>query len=129
MLRYFEHKLYLRKLAWGFVGILSSIEVNLPARRMVGNLVARKIDLAPKIAAAAVSPAANAAHALSSASLVRVDPAAAAAAPAPPPPPVARTAPPAPPGPRLHRREARDSPSSLHSERRVRMYRGRRIDE
>ena len=44
MLRYFEHKLYLRKMAWGLIGILSGIEVNLPALRMVGNLVARRID-------------------------------------------------------------------------------------
>ena len=49
MLRYFEHKLYLRKMAWGLIGILSGIEVNLPALRMVGNLVARRID--PEVAA------------------------------------------------------------------------------
>jgi predicted regulator of Ras-like GTPase activity (Roadblock/LC7/MglB family) len=44
MLRYAEHKLYLRKMTWGVVGILSNVSVNLPALRMVANLVVRKID-------------------------------------------------------------------------------------
>ncbi len=125
MLRYFEHKLYLRKLAWGFVGILSSIEVNLPALRMVGNLVARKID--PEVAAAAVSrpptPRTPSPPQVSPAS-TRPPP----VAPTPPPPPVARTSPPVPPRPTPAPPEARDSQQPT-SERQVRMYRGRRIDE
>jgi hypothetical protein len=44
MLRFAEHKLYLRKMTWGVIGILSTVAVNMPALRMVANLVIRKID-------------------------------------------------------------------------------------
>jgi predicted regulator of Ras-like GTPase activity (Roadblock/LC7/MglB family) len=42
MLRYAEHKLYVRKMTWGVIGVLSTVAVNLPALRMVANLVVRK---------------------------------------------------------------------------------------
>jgi predicted regulator of Ras-like GTPase activity (Roadblock/LC7/MglB family) len=48
MLRYDEHKLYVRKTTWGIIGILAAVGVNLPALRMVANLVIRRID--PEIA-------------------------------------------------------------------------------
>jgi predicted regulator of Ras-like GTPase activity (Roadblock/LC7/MglB family) len=48
VLRYAEHKLYVRKMTWGIMGVLSSASVNLPALRMVANLVVRRID--PEIA-------------------------------------------------------------------------------
>jgi predicted regulator of Ras-like GTPase activity (Roadblock/LC7/MglB family) len=48
MLRYAEHKLYIRKITWGIMAIVSSAAVNMPALRMVANLVARRID--PEIA-------------------------------------------------------------------------------
>ena len=48
-LRYAEHKLYVRKMTWGIIGVLSTVGVNLPALRMVANLVIRRID--PEIAA------------------------------------------------------------------------------
>jgi predicted regulator of Ras-like GTPase activity (Roadblock/LC7/MglB family) len=48
MLRYAEHKLYIRKMTWGIMAVLSSTAVNLPALRMVANLVVRRID--PEIA-------------------------------------------------------------------------------
>jgi len=119
MLRYFEHKLYVRKLAWGFVGILSGIEVNLPALRMVGNLVARKID--PEVAAATISRPPT--------PRTPSPPQAAPKPPGPPPPPapVARTIPPAPPRPAVAP-GAHDS-QQPPSEPQVRMYRGRRIEE
>jgi predicted regulator of Ras-like GTPase activity (Roadblock/LC7/MglB family) len=44
MLRFAEHKIYLRKMTWGVIGILSAVAVNMPALRMVANLVIRKID-------------------------------------------------------------------------------------
>jgi predicted regulator of Ras-like GTPase activity (Roadblock/LC7/MglB family) len=44
MLRFAEHKIYLRKMTWGVIGILSAVGVNMPALRMVANLVIRKID-------------------------------------------------------------------------------------
>ena len=44
VLRFSEHKLYLRKLATGFVGVLSGVKVNMPALRMVANLVVRRVD-------------------------------------------------------------------------------------
>ena len=122
MLRYFEHKLYLRKMAWGLIGILSDIQVNLPALRMVGNLVARRID--PEVAATvsrAPSPPTP------SPPRVSMAPRPASATPPPPPPAVAatmRTAPPPPVAPM----EKADSDSPM-SERSVRMYRGRRVQE
>jgi predicted regulator of Ras-like GTPase activity (Roadblock/LC7/MglB family) len=48
MLRFAEHKVYLRKMAWGVIGVLSTVAVNMPALRMVSNLVIRKID--PEVA-------------------------------------------------------------------------------
>ncbi|HSY25342.1 MAG TPA: hypothetical protein VK841_24625, partial [Polyangiaceae bacterium] len=44
MLRYAEHKVYLRRMEWGVIGVLSTVAVNMPALRMVANLVIRKID-------------------------------------------------------------------------------------
>ncbi len=54
VLRYAEHKIYVRKTTWGILGVLSTVGVNLPALRMVANLVARRID--PEIAAFGSSP-------------------------------------------------------------------------
>jgi predicted regulator of Ras-like GTPase activity (Roadblock/LC7/MglB family) len=113
MLRYFEHKLYVRKMTWGILGILSGVQVNLPALRMVGNLVARKID--PEVAAT-VSRAPAMAR---TPSPPKAAPAKAASTP--PPLPVVPVTPSKPP-------EIRDSAPPV-SERAVRMYRGRRIEE
>lgn len=44
VIRYAEHKLYVRAMTWGSIGILSGVAVNMPALRMVANLVIRKID-------------------------------------------------------------------------------------
>jgi predicted regulator of Ras-like GTPase activity (Roadblock/LC7/MglB family) len=44
MLRYAEHKLYIRKITWGIMAVVSSAAVNMPALRMVANLVGRRID-------------------------------------------------------------------------------------
>jgi hypothetical protein len=44
VLRYAEHKLYLRTMAWGLIGVLSAGAVNQPALRMVVNLVIRRVD-------------------------------------------------------------------------------------
>jgi predicted regulator of Ras-like GTPase activity (Roadblock/LC7/MglB family) len=110
MLRYFEHKLYVRKMTWGLLGILSGVQVNLPALRMVGNLVARKID--PEVAAT-VSRAPTMARTPSPPKAAPVK-----TSSTPPPLPVAPVAPP----------EIRESAPPM-SERTVRMYRGRRIEE
>lgn len=65
VIRYAEHKLYLRAMTWGTIGVLSGIGVNMPALRMVANLVIRKIDpeLPPHLRAstppAAFEPAAR----------------------------------------------------------------------
>jgi len=48
VLRYAEHKLYIRRMTWGIIAILSTVAVNLPALRMVANLAIRRID--PEIA-------------------------------------------------------------------------------
>jgi predicted regulator of Ras-like GTPase activity (Roadblock/LC7/MglB family) len=52
MLRFAEHKIYVRKMTWGLIGVLSSAAINLPALRMVLNLVVRRID--PEMGAGAV---------------------------------------------------------------------------
>jgi predicted regulator of Ras-like GTPase activity (Roadblock/LC7/MglB family) len=44
VLRYSEHKLYLRKMTSSFIGILSAVGVNMSALRMVSNLVIRRVD-------------------------------------------------------------------------------------
>ncbi len=44
VLRYQEHKLYLRKMTAGLIGVLSGVGVNMPALRMVSNLLIRRID-------------------------------------------------------------------------------------
>jgi predicted regulator of Ras-like GTPase activity (Roadblock/LC7/MglB family) len=44
MLRFAEHKIYVRKMTWGLIGVLSAASINLPALRMVLNLVVRRID-------------------------------------------------------------------------------------
>jgi predicted regulator of Ras-like GTPase activity (Roadblock/LC7/MglB family) len=113
MLRYFEHKLYVRKMTWGLLGILSGVQVNLPALRMVGNLVARKID--PEVAATVSRSPAMA----RTPSPPKTAPAKTASTP--PPLPVVPATPSTPP-------EIRDSAPPM-SERTVRMYRGRRIEE
>src|SRR5258708_3324856 len=72
VLRFSEHKLYLRKMTSGLIGILSTGGVNMPAFRMVSNLVTRRVDpegpkspappppaapAAPPLAALVASPA------------------------------------------------------------------------
>jgi predicted regulator of Ras-like GTPase activity (Roadblock/LC7/MglB family) len=112
VLRYFEHKLYVRKMTWGLLGILSGVQVNLPALRMVGNLVARRID--PEVAATVSrSPALARTPSPPKATPVQT-------ASTPPPLPVTTATPMAP--------AVRDSTPPV-SERSVRMYRGRRIEE
>ncbi|MGO9837558.1 MAG: hypothetical protein ACLP1X_25485 [Polyangiaceae bacterium] len=105
MLRYADHKLYVRKMTWGLIGVLSSSGVNLPALRMVVNLVIRRID--PEIGAIASTS-------------MRLPTS------TPPPLPVVRRAPtPPPPPPRVEEPEA-PVPSG---DRPVRMYRGRPVDD
>jgi predicted regulator of Ras-like GTPase activity (Roadblock/LC7/MglB family) len=117
MLRYFEHKLYLRKMAWGLIGILSNIEVNLPALRMVGNLVARRID--PEVAATVSRPPSP--RPTPSPPRVAAKP---AGAPPPLPPFERKSTPPPAPVATQQERESAPPPSAQ-----VRMYRGRRIEE
>ena len=57
MLRFAEHKIYLRKMTWGVIGILSAVGVNMPALRMVANLVIRKNRPRSRAGAPAHSPA------------------------------------------------------------------------
>src|SRR4029077_11374049 len=117
MLRYAEHKLYVRKMTWGILGILSAVGVNLPALRMVANLVMRRID--PEIATIS-SSAASAKTLPSPAPRVRAssDRGASALVPtidSPDPPPVIPE-------------DGRDSPASS-TDRHARMYRGRPVEE
>jgi predicted regulator of Ras-like GTPase activity (Roadblock/LC7/MglB family) len=129
MLRYSDHKLYVRKMTWGLIGVLSTSAVNLPALRMVVNLVIRRID--PEIGAIV-----STSNRLPSSTAPPLPPrrmtvtAALDTDTGPPPsvqprsqPPVPRD--PTPPPPRV---EDLDAPPST-GERPVRMYRGRPVDD
>ncbi len=111
MLRYAEHKLYLRKMTWGVIGVLSAISVNMPALRMVANLVIRRID--PDVSTSLRSsfpPAAMETQALVTRS----------SAPPPVAPVTTRSEPPPPAPPSV-------PPEAAPASRQVRMYRGRPV--
>jgi predicted regulator of Ras-like GTPase activity (Roadblock/LC7/MglB family) len=120
VLRYAEHKLYIRKMTWGILGVLSAVGINLPALRMVANLVIRRVD--PEIAAIGQTPS-SAAKTLPSpapqtASQRATDPMASALMPSLPPHD------PVPIIPEDGRDEA-----TIPSERHVHMYRGRPVGD
>jgi len=101
ILRYFDHKLYLKVLPAGLLCILTGVEVNLPALRMAANLVARKV--APELARLTAADQAIAAPARASSPGFPAAPA-----------PVVEDAP---------------AGAAANSAPGVRMYRGRRIDD
>jgi predicted regulator of Ras-like GTPase activity (Roadblock/LC7/MglB family) len=113
VLRYAEHKLYLRAMTWGLIGILSAVAVNKPALRMVVNLVIRRIDpevvpsLRPMLPPSALPLSAPLAK-----------------PPTPPPRPVTVH----PKGPGVVTKEGRDSSPPTGS-RQVRMHRGRPVTD
>jgi predicted regulator of Ras-like GTPase activity (Roadblock/LC7/MglB family) len=121
VLRYAEHKLYIRKMTWGILGVLSAVGINLPALRMVANLVIRRVD--PEIAAIGQTPS-SAAKTLPSpapqtaSQRAATDPMAAALMPSLPPHD------PVPIIPEDGRDEA-----TIPSERHVHMYRGRLVGD
>jgi predicted regulator of Ras-like GTPase activity (Roadblock/LC7/MglB family) len=132
LLRFLEHKLYLRKMSTGILGVLSAVKVNMPALRMVANLVVRRVD-------ADLSRPALAPH----------PPPVSMAAPTPSPPPVSvlpalgaafDSSPPSRPTfPGANTtgafraivvaQDGRDTTAPTTSDRHVRMYRGRRVEE
>ncbi|HEY4013391.1 MAG TPA: hypothetical protein VGM06_08640 [Polyangiaceae bacterium] len=132
VLRFLEHKLYLRKMTTGVVGVLSAVKVNMPALRMVANLVVRRVDAelsrptlappAPPMPVAAPTPSPPAASVL---------PALGAAFDSSPPSHAAF------PGanstgafrPIVVVQDGRDPTAPSTSDRHVRMYRGRRVEE
>jgi predicted regulator of Ras-like GTPase activity (Roadblock/LC7/MglB family) len=121
MLRFAEHKLYLRKMSWGVIGVLSTVAVNLPALRMVANLVIRKID--PEVTPSMLTPPPPLAEIPVPLSTRSAEP---PPRPATRPPPV-RTSTPSPPpilpAAILPEPPTEPGPSSKH----VRMYRGRPV--
>ncbi len=135
MLRFAEHKIYLRKMTWGVIGILSQVAVNMPALRMVANLVIRKIDPdvvpslrptlpVPVVETVALTPAPVPALPLVSLrSTVRSFER--QSAPPAPPAPAAEPPPPAAPPP-LSKFPSEPPPASSPN-RQVRMYRGRPV--
>jgi predicted regulator of Ras-like GTPase activity (Roadblock/LC7/MglB family) len=139
MLRFAQHKLYIRRITWGLIGIMAAIGVNMPALRMVSNLVIRRID--PEIVAA--SPPSTFLPSLHFPS--NTQPALASRPPTPPPrlsplptigvesplapaPSLAATGPARPDAVEIVAQDGRDSTPPT-SERHVRMYRGRRLEE
>ncbi|MDP9150213.1 MAG: hypothetical protein M3O36_09770 [Myxococcota bacterium] len=116
VLRYAEHKLHLRRMSWGLVGILSAVAVNKPALRMVANLVIRRID--PDVVPALRPTLAPPAAALS--------PPLARPSTAPTPPPRPSITPPRPP---LASAKDRSPSSPPPSGQPIRMYRGRVVTD
>ena len=127
MLRYADNKLYLRKMNWGFVGVLAAAGVNLAALRMVVNLVVRRIDPENASPSSSVRPASPAS--VPPRAAVRVSP-----PPPPEPRPSSRVPLPTPVPPRVAEapnvvpEDGRD-PSPASAETHVRMYRGRPVGE
>ena len=126
LLRFSEHKLYLRKMATGVVGVLSAVKVNMPALRMVANLVIRRIEAevgrpvaqTPPTGASTPSPLPAAALPALGAAF---DPGPASSRVGiPVAMPLRQTVVP---------QDGRDSTLPAPSERHVRMYRGRRVDD
>jgi predicted regulator of Ras-like GTPase activity (Roadblock/LC7/MglB family) len=121
VMRYSEHKIYLKKMTWGLIGIISGVSVNMPALRMVANLVVRRIDpdvigsLRPPPAMA--QPAATGAEFFPSRSVSSVPPSR---------PPSDRVE--GPGAPAVQAQDGRDS-SPPTSDGHVRMYRGRRVTD
>jgi predicted regulator of Ras-like GTPase activity (Roadblock/LC7/MglB family) len=148
MLRYAEHKVYLRRMAWGVIGVLSTVAVNLPALRMVANLVIRKIDpevhpgtptslLPPAPGASPSIPPGPPASPLAVGEVppgVVAAPAIARSSSAPPPatPPRTVSRPPdrfVPPPPLAPLPPAARTPTNPPSARPIRMYRGRPVTD
>jgi len=137
LLRFSEHKLYLRKMKSGLLGTISAVAVNMPALRMVANLVIRRLD--PLLTRASIPPAPTitplpSGMTQSSMPVPRALPPEsvrttlpvpfAPAAPTPPPPPIEM----------MQERAAAISEDGRgtplpSSGRHVRMYRGRRVEE
>jgi len=113
ILRYAEHKLYIRRMTWGIIAVLSGVAVNLPALRMVANLVIRRID--PEIAV--ISSSGSAAPATAPKTMP---------SPAPWPAAVLPSIPPDDPLPVIPE-DGRDSTLPAN-ERHARMYRGRPVE-
>jgi hypothetical protein len=117
VLRYAEHKLHVRSMSWGLVGILSAVAVNKPALRMVGNLVIRRID--PEVVPSLRSTLTPTTPPVSAPPLRP-----SARPPAPPPRPISSH--PMPPASSAD--EGRDSaPPPSHAP--VRLYRGRPVTD
>jgi predicted regulator of Ras-like GTPase activity (Roadblock/LC7/MglB family) len=133
MLRYAEHKLYVRRMTWGIIGVLSSTAVNLPAQRMVINLVVRRID--PEIgaiASASVRPANTPPPLPVSQSTVKaaIDPGRAASVPSrSQPAPNQSRASVTPSPPRVELVEQPEQPEKPASSAPIRMYRGRPVGD
>ena len=123
VLRFPEHKLYLRKMSAGLIGILSAVDVNMPALRMVSNLVIRRVD--PEVARSTASLPPVIAATPSAPAVVPVASLPPPAAPASRPAPTVTTG----PRPSIVPQDGRDSAAPVASDRHVRMYRGRRVEE
>jgi hypothetical protein len=122
VMRYSEHKIYLKKMTWGLIGIISGVSVNMPALRMVVNLVVRRID--PEVAGSLRPPPAMAQPAASGPEFF---PSRSMVSPVPP----SRQPPERVEGPAastVQPQDGRDS-SPPASDGHVRMYRGRRVTD
>jgi hypothetical protein len=136
--RYEDHKLYLRRMTWGLIGVVSGLSVNMPALRMVANLVVRRIDpeVVPSLRPIAPPTTAPppALHTLEPAAIPLIHahtPAPALPRPSstptlPQPHAAATSAPEDLPDDTVVAQDGRDGSPPM-SDRHVRMYRGRRV--
>ncbi|HEX2733538.1 MAG TPA: hypothetical protein VHM70_18130 [Polyangiaceae bacterium] len=133
VIRYDSHKLHLRRIDWGLLGIISTHDVNTAALRMVTNLVARRIDPQVSASVSPVPPRASAVPRAVPASATPAPPASVrSVAPAIAPALAASAAVTAAAETQrtpVVAQDGRGGPASPNSERRVRMYRGRLIEE
>lgn len=126
VIRFSEHKLYLRKMTSGLIGILSAVGVNMPALRMVSNLVIRRVDpevtkfTAPPPPPVPAAPPLNAMVPMGQAMATSFD-MPPSSQPTPTHPSVSR--------PGIVALDGRDPAAPVPSERHVHMYRGRRVEE
>jgi predicted regulator of Ras-like GTPase activity (Roadblock/LC7/MglB family) len=125
MLRYAEHKLYVRRMAGGIIGVLSSVEINMPALRMVVNLAARRIN--PELTRLPATPHEPLSGEIRPGRAPTSALPAAASTPRPSVPPAALETFDVSGHTSVMAQDGRDSTPPV-SERHVRMYRGRRVD-
>jgi predicted regulator of Ras-like GTPase activity (Roadblock/LC7/MglB family) len=136
VLRFAEHKLYIRKMSAALIGVLSAVGVNMPALRMVSNLIIRRVDpiiasFGAKLPSPPVTSSSPPPLPVPMATVVAVNPGGSAPPPSPSSDSWAVESVPTNGVSGRHSvipQDGRD-PAPPANDRHVRMYRGRRVDD